>query len=608
MVTKVTDMGLLWARVWHLFFAGIPARGRITFSLRFTLPFAKIETSISNKAGQTRSIAGHIVSKDYAIAQLWIDGDLTYLEQLCAVSFRDAGHHVKMYTYGDVGNIPDGIELCDANDILPQKTFLTHERTGSPALHSDLWRYKLLEKHDDIIWADTDAYCVKRFKTPNGHFYGWESKTHINGGVLGLPQDSETLAALLEYTNDEYAIPEWYGKEYRAELEAAKEAGKPLHAGEQPWGVWGPHAITHFLKKTGEARYALPPEGLYPFHFKRRLMMLRPGLDISRNVTDNTYSIHFYGRRMRRRLMTHEDGVPPAGSLLDRLIKKHKINPADAPMPDYIPQKEEAAKKNEAAKRGATVKAVKPREAQVPKVDVPQPPRIQAVDKYGRGQVNLTDLADKYGSDKGSTKHRYTELYNMLFQPFRKRAITLLEMGLQIGGPEHGKDAARETTDAPSVRIWLEYFEKAQIIGLDVSDFSWFKEDRFRFVQCDMDKRDNINRAAKDMGKLDIIIDDASHASHHQQFGFLELFPKLASGGLYVIEDLRWQPENMERDGFPKTADLFQSYLKKGFFDHPDPALSEEINALRIDISGCFVFQAHFNKNKRDQVLVVHKR
>jgi len=156
--------------------------------LRFTLPFAKFETDISNEAGQTRLTAGHIVSKDYAIAQLWIGGNLTYLEQLCAVSFRDAGHHVKMFTYGEVGNIPDGIEVCDANDILPQEGFLTHERTGSPALHSDLWRYKLLEKHDDIIWADTDAYCVKRFKTPNGHFYGWESKTHINGGVLGLPR------------------------------------------------------------------------------------------------------------------------------------------------------------------------------------------------------------------------------------------------------------------------------------------------------------------------------------------------------------------------------------------------------------------------------------
>ena len=30
---------------------------------------------------------------------------------------------------------------------------------------------------------------------------------------------------------------------------------------------------------------------------------------------------------------------------------------------------------------------------------------------------NLTDLADRHGSDKGSDKHRYTELYHMLFHP-----------------------------------------------------------------------------------------------------------------------------------------------------------------------------------------------
>lgn len=34
---------------------------------------------------------------------------------------------------------------------------------------------------------------------------------------------------------------------------------------------------------------------------------------------------------------------------------------------------------------------------------------------------NLTELADRYGSDKGSTKHRYTELFHMLFSPFRDR-------------------------------------------------------------------------------------------------------------------------------------------------------------------------------------------
>lgn len=222
--------------------------------------------------------------------------------------------------------------------------------------------------------------------------------------------------------------------------------------------------------------------------------------------------------------------------------------------------------------------------------------------------MNLTDLADKYGSDKGSKKHRYTELYHMLFQPLMDRQINFLEMGLLIGGPEHGISADRETKDLPSVRMWLEYFSKAQIIGLDISDFSWFRHDRFSFVRCDMDDRENIAIAVDGIPTLDVIIDDASHASHHQQNAFLTLFPKLKSGGLYIIEDLRWQPETYEKPGITKTAALFQSYLQDRTFKHSDEGISTEFNALRDQFSGCFVFQVRFQKQRRDQVLVVHKR
>lgn len=221
---------------------------------------------------------------------------------------------------------------------------------------------------------------------------------------------------------------------------------------------------------------------------------------------------------------------------------------------------------------------------------------------------DLTSLADHFGSDKGSKKHRYTELYHMLFQPFINRPITFMEMGLLIGGPEHGKSADRRTKDLPSIRMWLAYFRQAQIIGLDVSDFSWFTDDRFRFVRCDMDCRKNIAAAARDLPALDIILDDASHASHHQQSGFLELFPKLKSGGMYIIEDLIWQPPPYEKKGITKTAALFQSYLTDRSFAHSDKQTAAAFNALAPDISGCFVFQKHFQKHRRDQVLVVHKR
>lgn len=534
------------------------------------------------------------------IGMLWMEGPLSFLEQLCVKSFVDAGHQTVLYHYGPLQNVPDGVELADAAEILPRTNFLAHERTGSPALHSDLFRYKMLEKNDNMIWADTDAYCMRPFETPNGHFYGWESAKHINGGVLGLPRDSDTLQALLAYTTDEFAIPVWYGPDYVAELEAAKAAGNPVHAGEQPWGVWGPHAVTHFLHETGEVKYALPQDRLYPFTFKDRRLMLKRNFDVSPYVTENTYSVHLYGRRMRARLVEKEGGAPHRKSLLGQLLIKHSIDPALAPIPNK--GRPERAEKE-------TTPVSTPSVAAAPVAQAAPAHPVPAAEKYGRGQVNLTDLADRYGSDKGSKKHRYSELYQMLFLPYRERSLSFLEMGLQIGGPEHGKHADRETTDAPSVRMWLEFFPKGDIHGLDVSDFSWFSDPRFTFHRCDMDTRENIRAAAANMSdEFDIIIDDASHASHHQQNGFLELFSKVKSGGMYIIEDLRWQPDAMEKPGITKTAPFFQTYAQTGVFDHSDPAVAADFNALRHDISGCFIFQAQFDKRRRDQVLVVHKR
>ncbi|MER5172507.1 hypothetical protein [Thioclava sp. GXIMD2076] len=222
--------------------------------------------------------------------------------------------------------------------------------------------------------------------------------------------------------------------------------------------------------------------------------------------------------------------------------------------------------------------------------------------------ANLTDLADRFGSDKGTIKHRYSELYHMLFHPYRDRPINFLEMGLQIGGPEHGKSADRTTTDLPSIRMWLEFFSMAQIHGLDVSDFGWFEDPRFHFHRCDMDLRENIRRAGDLLPELDIIIDDASHASHHQQNAFLELFPKLASGGLYIIEDLRWQPPPYEKDGITKTAALFRGFSEGRKFEHNDPQIEAEFTRLAPQISGCFMFTARYHKKRADQVAVIHKR
>ena len=275
------------------------------------------------------------MSKDYHIAMLWVEGPLSYVEQLCVQSFLDAGHEVTLYHYGQVDRVPNGATLEHGSAILDRDNFIAHGRTGSMALFSDVFRYHMLTKLDRTIWADTDAYCMRPFTTKTGHFYGWESDHHINGGVLGFPQDSEALAGLLEMSDDEYSIPFWYSDGAKAKLQAQADAGNPVHVSDLPWGVWGPHAVTAWVHRTGEDKYAFEREVLYPVPFQNRRHMVngRKRAMAEKWLTDKTLSIHLYGRRIRQFLASRENGLPDEGGLIDHLLKKHGIDPRDAPIP-----------------------------------------------------------------------------------------------------------------------------------------------------------------------------------------------------------------------------------------------------------------------------------
>nr|WP_309502407.1 hypothetical protein [uncultured Roseovarius sp.] len=273
------------------------------------------------------------MKQEYEIGMLWVEGPMSFVELLCAKSFVDVGHHVKLYHYGEIPNAPDYVETVDGNTVLNADEFITHHRTGSFALFSDVFRYHLLQQTDRLIWADLDAYCVKPFESETGHFFGYESRRSINGGVLGLPSDSEALGQLLEMTEDEYGIPEWFSDEEKQRLQALKDAGQPEHVSLMPWGVWGPHALTHYLKKTGEAKYALPIKGLYPvgFRHRRRLMKRKMRKDIEAKITDDTYSVHFYGRRVRE-FLAMRGGRPQGASYMGQLLAKHGIDAEAAPV------------------------------------------------------------------------------------------------------------------------------------------------------------------------------------------------------------------------------------------------------------------------------------
>ena len=272
------------------------------------------------------------MAQKFGIGMLWVQGALCYLEQLCVKSFLDNDQPVRLYVYNDVSRVPDGVEVRDANEVLPATEFVTHTRTGSVAPHADKFRYRMLLQEPDLIWADTDAYCRLPFQTDNGHFYGWQEEHEINNGVLRLPPESPTLMDLIAYTEDPYTIVPWLPPRQKKRLRQAQEAGTPLHAGEMPWGVWGPRALTWLLHKHGEEGNAFPRRVLYPIPYKDRRKMARPNRDMSELIQEDTASIHFYGRRMRDFLCVTYDGIAPENSLIGQLLIKHDIDPAAAPI------------------------------------------------------------------------------------------------------------------------------------------------------------------------------------------------------------------------------------------------------------------------------------
>lgn len=183
---------------------------------------------------------------------------------------------------------------------------------------------------------------------------------------------------------------------------------------------------------------------------------------------------------------------------------------------------------------------------------------------------DLTRLANKYGSDKGDIKlsrHCYTRVYTPLFEPYRNESIKIVEIGLlhlqdrAWNNPELRDGGGQVAARAPSLEMWSTYFPRAEIIGFDINDFSAVSIDRVRTVQGDMGEPADLQKLAAISGSdIDIVIEDASHASHHQQIALAHVFQNVRPGGLYIIEDLRYQPSMLERADAVKTRDL----LKRG--------------------------------------------
>ena len=188
---------------------------------------------------------------------------------------------------------------------------------------------------------------------------------------------------------------------------------------------------------------------------------------------------------------------------------------------------------------------------------------------------DLTRLMNAAGSDKGFGlygRHYYTRVYRELFAPLRDQPINFVEIGLLRPDRDRRRSsnaaegvAGVRATSAPSLEAWRSYFPKARIFGFDIDDFRGVKLPGVTILQGDMDREADLQAIIKACeGPIDVVIDDGSHVSHHQQKAFACLFPAVRPGGLYIIEDCHWQDPTLEIPGATKTRDVFSGFRRHG--------------------------------------------
>ena len=163
----------------------------------------------------------------------------------------------------------------------------------------------------------------------------------------------------------------------------------------------------------------------------------------------------------------------------------------------------------------------------------------------------LNDIGVKYGADKSSIFHNYLDFYQEQL-PDRDFAGRLLEIGVM---------------DGLSMKMWREYYPKAEIVGIDIKDMDhmhnndWQVPMSVKLIRCDGTDPEQV----KKLGNFNIILDDGIHYWLEQQKIFEILYyNQLNAGGTYIIEELWTSNIDYYANAKINTLDYLKKLEKKG--------------------------------------------
>jgi len=118
----------------------------------------------------------------------------------------------------------------------------------------------------------------------------------------------------------------------------------------------------------------------------------------------------------------------------------------------------------------------------------------------------------------------YYDIYERELARYRDRPVSFLEIGVFKGG---------------SVPMWKAFLsDGSRLTFIDIDPACANHAEAGTTIEIgNQTDPDFIERIARTYGPFDIVVDDGSHINIHQIKSFELLWPHIADGGLYVVED-----------------------------------------------------------------------
>ena len=243
------------------------------------------------------SLATH--PADNTVRAFWHGDPLTGYQAMCLRSFVDHGCAVEVFSYDKHLSMPAGVRRREAAEVWPTDEVMLYQSgfgTGSPSLHSNLFRYAMLHQLGGW-WIDLDVVSLGAKLPLDAMYFARERADLIAVGTLRFPAGHVLLQR--PSTHASATARQLYG-------------ARPVRNCLPPWS-----------RSMGWSRWPKVLTPTYPVPWREIAMLLDPSrFEEAEAACRQAHFLHLYDAIWRHSRIP-VDLRPPEGSFLDMLVERH---------------------------------------------------------------------------------------------------------------------------------------------------------------------------------------------------------------------------------------------------------------------------------------------